>query len=50
MTDMNFEYVVGYLARNILKTVNNCKNCKKYLVTSKRTNALILARDYIGES
>lgn len=50
MTDMNIEYVAGYLARNILKTVDNCKSCKKYLVTSKRTNALILARDYTGKS
>jgi len=27
MTDMNIEYVAGYLARNILKTVDNCKSC-----------------------
>lgn len=48
--DMNIGYVSGYLARQILKNINNCNQCKQFLVSEEKTNPLISARDFTSNS
>lgn len=50
ISDMNIGYVAGYLARQILKNINNCNECKKILVNKEKNNLLISARDFTSNS
>lgn len=49
-SDFTIGYVGGFLVRSILKSVNNCKVCKKNISEDIITNNLIRVRSYTKQS